>query len=291
MDTARSTKRVKPQFLEDRIVSDGTTVLGVDNRVGASVILYLVEKIIKENIAVKDFTTAFTTCEETSLLGSMHLGLNGSITQGFVFDSALSPGKFINTSSGAISFTIKVRGKAAHAGLAPEKGVDAIKIASNAISKLNWGRIDENTTSNIGTIRGGAAVNVVPEETEIIGEIRSDKSKAIEDHLDLIEKTFQTEAEKAGASVQVDYAWDFKPYYVSENSETYKLIFDAIGRTGLKPEASLSKGGSDANSLNARGINAVNIGIGAKNPHSNEEYILYEDFQKAFEIAMELVKK
>lgn len=291
MDTARPTANVKPIIKEDRITSAGDTVLGVDNRAGIAVLLYTLEHLAEEKLPTKDFTVAFTTCEETTLFGSKYLGLNGNIKKGFVFDSGYRPGCFIYSASGAIGFKIKILGKASHSGLAPEKGINSLKLAAEAISKLPLGRIEEGTTMNIGLLNSGSAVNVIPELTELEGEVRSfDESKA-EYYFDYILKTFLTEAEKVKAEIKYDFYWDFKPYNVTNNSEVYKDIVKAIKSVGLQPIPRISLGGSDANSLNGRGIESVNLGIGAQNPHSNDEFILIEDLIKTAEIAFELIKK
>jgi len=290
MDTARSTKQLEPLVLDDRITSNGNTVLGVDNRVGVSVILNLLEKIAKENIPVKDFTVAFTTCEETTLLGSKNLGVNGNIKMGFVLDSAFRPGTFINSASGAMGFEVKIIGKATHSALAPEKGVDAIEVAAKAISKIKQGKIDSDTTVNIGTIRGGSAVNVIPEQVEINGEVRSFKTDKIKIFVENIKNSFETEAEKLSAKVIFKSDWDFMPYTVHEKDEVFLLTSNILKKARLNPKPVTSLSGSDANSLNGMGIKAVNLGIGAQNPHSNDEFVLLEDIYKTAEVVLELVK-
>ena len=290
MDTARSTKNLKTVFKKDRITSDGKTVLGVDNRAGIAVLLRLIEKIIKEKISVNDFTIAFTTCEETSLGGSKNLELNGEIKYGFVFDSYLRPGAFINESIGAASFDVLITGKAAHSGIAPEKGINAIMIASEAISQIKIGSLDQHSSVNIGLISGGSAVNVIPESTFVRGEVRSNKNDVLKKILEEINNIFQRTAKKFGGSSEFHYNWDFKPYLIKETDDIYKIITGTLKTVGLKPKPSISKGGSDANSLNERHIHAVNLGIGAQNPHSNEEFILFEDLNKSLEIAYQLVK-
>lgn len=290
MDTARSTKGLNPKLLPDRITSDGTTVLGVDNRAGISVLLYLIEKIMTANIKTKDFTLVFTTCEETTLDGSKNLNLNGSVKKGFIFDSYQRPGNFIHSSFGAASFNIKIIGKASHSGIAPEQGINSIKIANEAICKMDLGRIDDQTTVNVGLINGGTAINVVPEVTTVRGEVRAKSPDAAELQIEKINKLFCEAAEKYNGKIEFSSNWDFHPFELSSNSPVYLDIKNAIKRVGLKPLPTVSWGGSDANSLNMKGIESVNIGIGAQNPHSNEEFILYEDLQKSFEIALELVK-
>ena len=291
MDTARPTENVKPIITDDKITSSGDTVLGVDNRVGVAVLLYTLERIGLEKIPVKDFTVAFTTCEETTLFGSKYLGLNGSIKKGFVFDSGYRPGNFIYSACGAIGLNIKIFGRASHSGIAPEKGINSLVVAANAITKLPLGRIDEETTMNIGTLKSGSAVNVIPELTELVGEVRSFNLEKAESYFNLLVNTFGDEAQKLNAKIEYDFFWDFKPYTIKENSDVYKDIVKAITKVGLIPNPKISLGGSDANSLNAKGIESVNIGIGAQNPHSNDEFVYIEDLIKSAEIAFELVKK
>lgn len=291
MDTARPTLNIKPRILKDKIISSGDTVLGVDNRAGVSVLLYLLEKIALDKIPVKDFTVAFTTCEETTLYGSKHLGLNGQIKYGFVFDSGYRPGNFIYSACGALGFKIKVIGKASHSGIAPEKGINSLIIASRAVSKLPLGRIDEETTMNIGILKSGSAVNVIPEIAELDGEVRSFDENKVEKYFNLNLDIFKQEAEQMGGKIEFDSNWDFKPYVIDDNSAVYKNIVNVIKKVGLTPQPKTSLGGSDANSLNEKGIQSVNIGIGAQNPHSNDEFIFIEDLVKSSEIALELVRK
>ncbi|MBS4033053.1 MAG: M20/M25/M40 family metallo-hydrolase [Ignavibacterium sp.] len=291
MDTARPTEGVKPLIDDEKITSSGDTVLGVDNRVGVTVLLYLLEKIAKEKIPVKDFTLVFTTCEETTLFGSKYLGINGQINKGFVFDSGFRPGNFIHSACGALGFKIRIIGKASHSGIAPEKGINALLVAAKSISKLPLGRIDEETTMNIGLIKGGSAVNVIPEFAELEGEVRSFDLKKAENYFNKLVDTFKEESDSAGAKFELMYDWDFLPFTVTENSDVYKETFKALTKVGLTPTPKISLGGSDANSLNGKGIQSVNLGIGAQNPHSNDEFIFIKDLVKTAEIAFELVKK
>lgn len=291
LDTARPTLNIKPKILEDKIVSSGDTVLGVDNRAGVTVLLFLLEKIAKEKIPVKDFTVVFTTCEETTLFGSKYLGVNGNIKYGFVFDSGYRPGNFIYSACGAMGFKMKVIGKASHSGISPEKGINSILIASRAINNLPLGRIDDESTMNIGILKGGSAVNVIPEITELDGEIRSFDLQKVEHYLNVTIAAFRKEADILGGKIEVESFWDFKPYTIPENSFVFKEIVRVMKQVGLNPIPKISLGGSDANSLNEKGIQSVNLGIGAQNPHSNDEFIFIEDLVKSAEIALELVKK
>jgi tripeptide aminopeptidase len=265
MDTAMSTINLKPQRLHDRITSDGKTILGADDRAGVAAILFAVEKLLRENAKIVDCTLAFTVGEERDLAGSRHLQLDPAVKKGYTFDSHLRPGHYIYRTYGAREFCVEVIGEAAHSTL-PEKGLNSIKIAAEAVCRLPWGRIDDQTTANIGSISGGTVINTIPETTRLVGEVRSADLHKVDAVIEEIRAAFTTAAEQAGGRTTFESNW------------------------GLEPEPVITPGGSDANNLNTKGIPAVNIGIGAQNPHSSEEYILLEDLQKTAEIVQNLIK-
>ena len=169
MDTPRSTKGVNPLLLEDRITSDHTTILGVDDRGGISSILWALRYAVEHSMPLKPCTLLFTVCEETSLAGSCAFRPSPQITHGFVFDSHLSPGCFVSETCGAIAFKFGIKGKSSHAGVAPEKGINAIQLATEGLRHFPFGRISASATANIGIINGGTATNVVPDVVELEG--------------------------------------------------------------------------------------------------------------------------
>ena len=291
MDTPRPTTETKVVVDDEKISSDGTTALGVDNRAGVTILLYTLEKIVKENIATRGFTIAFTTCEETTLDGSMNIPLRKEVEMAFVFDSSMRPGNFVCESCGAIAFKAIFLGKASHSGIAPEKGINAILAAAKAISSIPIGRVDETTTLNVGMIHGGEAVNVVPAQASIEGEIRSMNLQIVEDLAKKVQAKFEEAAAEVGAELEFTARWDFTPYLIKSEDRVFQEISRAIEKAGLKPNPYVSWGGSDANSFNRRGIKAVNIGIGAQNPHANTEFIYLEDLQKSADIALEVVRE
>jgi tripeptide aminopeptidase len=289
MDTARPTRGLRPRVLDDRICSDGTTMLGADNRAGVAILLRTLERIALEGIETPGFHVAFTVCEETSLSGSRTLPIPERAAMGIAFDSSLRPGAFIHGSHGARTFTVAVEGRAAHAGLAPEQGVNAVAVAAEAIAALPLGRLDEHTTANIGSIHGGTAVNVVPEVAVVEGEVRSLSPDRIDEVLGQVHRAFLDAAELAGAGVKLSTRWAFQPFEIDLDAPVCRRLTAALERVGLTPRPTISAGGSDANSLNGRGLPSVNVGIGAQRPHANEEFILLEDLQRGAEIAMALV--
>jgi len=291
MDTARSTRDLKPVVTGDRITSDGTTILGADNRAGIAAILYNLERAIQDHLALSDFTVVFTIREETDVHGSLFLELPATVRRGFVFDSALRPGRFIYRTYGAQAFQATVRGKASHSGIAPEKGISAIQTAARAIDRLRLGRIDSETTANIGRMNAGTAVNVIPETAIMEGEVRSLQTSKIEATIATIRDSFMQAGTEFGAQIDFSSHWGFRPFHLAADSPTYQTISRVIRQAGLEPVPSISAGGSDANSLNLKGIESVNLGIGAQNPHSNDEFILIEDLHQTAAIVWNLIKK
>lgn len=291
MDTARNTAATKQVVTADRITSDGKGQLGADNRAGMAAILYAVERAVNTSSPLKPFTIAFTTQEETTMGGGLNLTLPPGVKRGFVFDSSLDPGSYAVASPGAAIWNAEVTGRPSHAGIAPEKGICAISIAARALAAFKFGRHDQDTTSNIGTISGGEATNVVPPSAKVKGEVRSLDISKVEPILEGLKAEFEKAAAAAGGSVKFSWAWDFKPYRHTESAPVCLAAAEAVKAAGLTPAAVPSHGGSDANSLNARGIETVNFGIGARNPHADDEYILLEHLAKASEIVWQLIKK
>lgn len=290
LDTVSSTANTVPIILADRITSSGDTILGADNRAGISALLYALARLRRENRKINDFTLAFTVCEESEMWGSASIQLPPQIKMGIVFDSHNSPGNYIYRGYGAKSFEINITGKASHAGLAPEKGVNAIAIAGCALSQIRQGRLDDETTANIGVIRGGSAPNVVPSSVFLEGEVRSLDPGKIDNYINETDNIFRLSAKKYDGRTDFKSKWAFKPYEIPSHSLLRAKIEAALKSAGLKPTPVISAGGSDANNLNAKGIDTINIGIGAQNPHSFDEFILLEDLQKTAEIAVNLME-
>ncbi len=289
MDTVSPTADLKPQLLSDRITSDGTTILGADNRAGLALILDALQGAARGRLNLQPFTAAFTICEETNLGGSQHLQLPDSIEMACVFDSSLPPGSFVAQTYGAMAFEALVTGRAAHAGIEPEKGINAIMVAARALGGLETGRLDENTTANFGLITGGTAINVVPAEASVKGEVRGREPGRVEDVIHHIEAAFQQAAKAAGAQLAFTAQWHFRPYLQGPDTPIYQKVRTAIATAGLEPQPQVSAGGSDANALNAKGLQAINLGVGVRHCHSEDEYILLEDLLHTRDILQAIV--
>jgi tripeptide aminopeptidase len=288
LDTPRSTAAVRPQVSGGRITSDGTTALGVDNRAGVSILLnWLFENSAAES--ARNSVVAFTVAEELGMYGAMRLDLSPfNVTKAYVFDCSKRPGTFIRSAVGSSLFTAAFVGRSSHAGVSPEKGINAIQLASHALSKVQVGRLSPTMTSNFGIISGGEATNVVPARVTVEGEVREFDQRLINEYLRTVESRLRASVESQGGTLEFSSQVDFPPFILDEQSEVYRHFVEVVRDAGLQPNAIEYLGGSDANVLNARGLPTVNLGIGAQNPHGNDEFILIEDLEKSYEIALGL---
>jgi tripeptide aminopeptidase len=173
--------------------------------------------------------------------------------------------------------------------VAPEKGINAIHLAAQALSKLPTGRLSPTMTCNVATISGGTATNVVPEQCVIEGEVRAFSPGPIDDHIAVIDRTFRSVVEPQGGSVALNASVDFPPFSLDPACAVFRRTVDVLSALGLTPNPIEYLGGSDANMLNANGTPAVNLGIGAQNPHANDEFILVEDLEMSARIGRALI--
>jgi tripeptide aminopeptidase len=291
MDTPRSTASVKPIVTADRISSDGTTALGVDNRAGSMALLQALREHAERG-AQGNFIVVFTIGEELGMYGSKHVDLRPyNVRSCFVFDCSKRPGTFIRSAVGSSLYTATFIGKSSHAGVAPEKGINAIHLAAHAMSAVKIGRHSPTMTSNIGMISGGEATNVVPDRCKIDGEVREFDQHRIDEHLTLLQSTFERVVKEHGGSVEFASQVDFPPFVLDPSSDAFRTTQSVLGSLGFTPNPIEYLGGSDANMLNAKGIPSINLGIGAQNPHGNDEFILLEDLRMTLEIARSLIAR
>jgi tripeptide aminopeptidase len=289
LDTVQPTAGLRPQLLADRITSDGTTILGADNRMGLSILTYLLMQITRKALPHRNFFVVHTVAEEIGLFGAEQIDLSPyRVEAAYVFDSSRRPGIYVRECVGLSLFEATFHGKAAHAGVAPEDGVNAIALAANAIATMQIGRIDRTMTTNVGWIAGGGATNIVPDRVTIKGEVRSFSAERTQERLRLIEGGFRGSMNGHG-SLEFVSKVDFAPYDLPPDAPFLSRLEDALRAQGLTPQPISYTGGSDANKYNAKGIPAVNLGIGAQKPHTHEEFLLLEDLSMSAGIAFELI--
>src|SRR6266481_7342451 len=261
MDTVVPGEGVKPIIEGDIIRTDGTTVLGGDDKSGCAIICEVLHLLKEQKVPHGPIDVVFTICEEVGLLGARHLDLDlVRAKEGLVFDSD-SPGLLFVRAPGAQVVSFKVRGLEAHAGMMPERGISAIKVAAEAIAVMRLGRIDEETTANLGIISGGRALNIIPNEVIVRGEARSRseaKLKAQVDHMiDCFKQAVARhrvtlDGKEFAAELEHKASGEYEAMNVPEDSPIVKKVLEAARRRNrvVKPEA--TGGGCDANILNRR---------------------------------------
>ena len=282
---------IKPQIKDGIITSDGTTILGGDCKAGIVPILETLRVLKEDNLPHGDIQVVFTVCEELGLAGSKNMDqslLHADF--GFTLDSSGRPGKIIDMAPGQNKINVKVHGKTAHAGLAPEKGINAIKLAAQILTYVPQGRIDEETTCNIGLISGGRATNIVPDMVEINGECRSRNQGKMEKLTKEIVDAYRAGAEEAGAKIDIEVLPSYNPYVLSHDSTAMIVAKKAAENIGLVPDITGTGGGSDANHFNEYGISCTVLGVGMTNCHTCEECLIEEDLYKTAEWVLEMVK-
>lgn len=291
MDTIKSTKNIKHIITNGIIETDKTTILGGDDRSGLAIILEILEVIKENNLSHAPIEIIFTVCEEAGMNGSKFISKDSIKSKfGFVFDCQALPGNYIVEAPGAVSFNAVFKGKSAHAAVSPEKGINAIFIASKAISELQLGRWDETGMLNVGLITGGEAINVVPDKVEVIGETRNADEKSLEQQMNYIESTFQSAAKMFNGEVEVKFTHKYGGYKFTGQEKVIQIAAEAIGNSGIEPKPIKYSGGSDANVFNANGITALNLGVGFANAHSFDEKIAIKDLIKTAEIGLDIIK-
>ena len=261
------------------LYSDGTTILGGDDKSGVVAILEGVRMLVEENAEHGDIQILFTIAEEGGVNGSRCMDRSKLKAQvAYALDGEGAPGEIVIGAPGQYRYKISVHGKKAHGGLEPEKGINAIMIAAKALAEVKrYGRIDEETTCNIGIIGGGVATNVVPDLVEIEGDVRSRNNEKLEAIREEVVSTISNAVEKYGAKVTAEVEHKYSSFLIDTESTVVKLAKSACAMYGFTPDITQTGGGSDANFLNAYGVPCVILGTGMQNVHTIEEFIKEED--------------
>ncbi len=291
MDTVGPGKNINPLLKGEKIVSSGKTILGADDKSAIAALLEALHLIKKNNIPCGDIEIIFTICEEVGLLGAKNLDISHLNAQmGFVLDAGGQVGQIITTAPSQNSLEFIIYGKSAHAGVSPEEGINAIQVAGFVLSRMKLGRIDEETTANIGIISGGRATNIVPDEVTLKGEVRSRNEEKLEKYTEQLKKITEDTAQefKAKANVKIDRK--YYCYNLSSHNHVVKIAVKAAEDIGLQPLLCPSGGGSDANIFNKEGMPSVDLAVGMEKVHTVEEYILIEELKKSTEYILSIIK-
>ena len=290
MDTVVPGENIKPICDGEKIVSDGKTILGADDKAAIAALLEALYIIRENDIPHGDIEILFTICEEIGLKGAKNLDISSLKAQiGFVLDAEGSVGKIITTAPSQNYLEIIIYGKSAHAGANPEEGINAIQVAGYALSRIKLGRIDEETTSNIGIISGGRATNIVPDVVRLKGEVRSRNEEKLEKYTEQIKKISENTAQEFKAKAVVKINKEYYSYNLSPDEQVVSIATKAAKNIGLQPLLYPSGGGSDANVFNKNGIPSVALAIGMEKVHTVEEYILIKDLKNTAEYILSII--
>jgi len=280
MDTVESTEGIK--IVKDNSIykTDGSTILGADDKSGISAILEALFVLSKDDVPHPKIEVCLTVEEEIGLKGVNTLDFNMiESKRGLVLDCDGDIGKVVYSAPSQINFKVTVKGKAAHAGIEPEKGKNAILFAGKAITSLPLGRIDPYTTANIGTIQGGKAANIVPDLTELTGEIRSHDENTLNSMHEKFKRIFE-DGEEEGFDVGFNSEKTYSSYQIEENDPLINLLKVTGKDIGIPVVCMSSGGGSDANIFNKRGsVKCVVISTGMEKVHTHEEFISIDNLK------------
>ncbi len=286
-DTVKPGKNIKPILKDGIIRPKGETILGADDKAGIAEFFEAVKSAEK----TPPLEIVISKEEEVGLLGSKNIDMSLLESKiGFVIDARNLEDILLGGQS-KMDINVMIKGKASHSGAEPEKGISSIKAASHAISILKEGWIDEETTVNVGIIKGGEVTNSVPEKTEIKIECRSKSHEKCIHQSKLIKEVFLTVAKASGAQAKVKMELSAQAYHISENSEVVKFAKKAINSVDLKPNVRISCGGTDAVNYNKKGIETVVMGKGGEASHTKGENISAADMKKAVKMFKYLLKE
>ncbi|MFD1018631.1 M20/M25/M40 family metallo-hydrolase [Thalassobacillus hwangdonensis] len=292
MDTVVPGNGIKPSIKDGYIVTDGTTILGADDKAGLAAIFEAI-RVLKENdVEHGDLQFIITVGEESGLVGAK--ALDPSLIKakyGYAIDSDGKVGNIIVAAPTQAKIFAKVKGKTAHAGVAPEKGVSAITIAAKAVAKMPLGRLDDETTANIGRFEGGKQTNIVCDYVEILAEARSLNPEKMEAQVEKMKKAFEETAEEMGGSVDLDIKVMYPGFKQEAGDHVVEVARAAAKSIGRESELLTSGGGSDANVIAGHGVPTVNLAVGYEEIHTTNERIPVDELEKVAELVTAIVQE
>ncbi|MBT2660905.1 tripeptidase T [Bacillus sp. ISL-45] len=292
MDTVVPANGVKPSIKDGYVVTDGTTILGADDKTGLAVMLETVRVLKEQSIPHGTIQFIITVGEESGLVGAK--ALDSSLVKakyGYALDSDGKVGNIIVAAPTQAKVAAVIHGKTAHAGVAPEKGVSAITIAAKAVARMPLGRIDEETTANIGRFQGGTQTNIVCDHVEILAEARSLIPEKMEAQVAKMKEAFESAAQEMGGKADVDVQVMYPGFKFGEGDLVVELAKKAAAKIGRSSELLHSGGGSDANVIAGFGVPTVNLAVGYEEIHTTNERMPIEELNKLAEMVIALIEE
>ncbi|GAB2573895.1 M20/M25/M40 family metallo-hydrolase [Gracilibacillus alcaliphilus] len=292
MDTVVPGTDIKPVIRDQVIYSDGTTILGADDKAGLTAIIELIHLLQEYPIPHGDIYFAIMSGEESGLAGSKLFDAKKlPAAFGYALDSDGEIGTIVVAAPAQAKIQALIKGKAAHAGVQPEKGISAISITAKAITRMPLGRIDEETTANIGSFVGKGPTNIVCDQVQLVAEARSLDSDKLNQQVSKMEEALRTAARQMGGEAEVDVAYLYPNYRFEESDEVVQVAVNAIKQMKKTPKLTVSGGGSDANNIAGKGIPTVNLAVGYRHIHTKNESIAIQDLTEIPLLMYHIVKE
>lgn len=292
LDTVEPTAGLKIIDEQGRLSSDGTTILGADDKGGMAPAIEAIRVIQESGEEHGDVVLLFSICEEIGLLGAANVNLDElNLDFGFVLDTGPPVGSFVTRTATHDMLNVTFIGKPAHAGKHPEDGINAIQVAADAVSRMKIGRIGPETTSNFGIIKGGTAVNVVCPSVTLYGEARSTNVAELDAQIAHMKEACQAAADAWGAKVEFNYERHYDAYLVDSDTTVVKVAKSAAAKLGMPGDLRTTLGGSDANIYNAKGVPSIVVATGMEEIHTHAEFITIADLVATAELTVELIRE
>jgi tripeptide aminopeptidase len=291
LDTVPVEAEIEP-VVEDGVVRNAAgTILGADDKSAVAAMLEATRRVVAENRPHAGIELLFTPKEEVGLRGADAFDASRLEARvGYVYDHAGPVGEVILGAPYQRKLDVVFRGRAAHAGMYPEEGRSAIAAAARAISDLRLGRLDEETTANVGQIVGGTARNVVPDRCTLLAEARCHDEAKLGELVQEMLETITFAAQVADCDVETKVEGHARGYRFRREDEPVRLAVAALERAGIQPTFGLSGGGADANVFNDRGLQCLNLANGMTDIHTPNERIALEDLDRMVDVTLALIE-
>ena len=292
MDTVLPTKNLKPVIKDGIIYSDGTTILGADDRAALAAYIEAVRAVIESGIPHGPIELVLTVNEQPGLVGARHLDYSKPKSKvGYIFDSSGDVGQTILKGPYSSRIWMKVKGNTAHIALNSEDGNNAFLIAAAGLIEMKLGEIDDETVANVGIIKGGELTSIIPGEVIIGGEVRSFSKEKLDRQLQHMEESMKASAEAHGGSVEVTVEKKYSGFSIPEEHILTKTVLKAAGTINVKPYLTQTLGGADTNVLNENGLTCLTLGLGFQNIHSFRECISEENLYNTGRLTAALIQR
>jgi tripeptide aminopeptidase len=291
LDTVPPTGRIEPVVDDEGLVRNAAgTILGADDKSAVAVMLEATRRVLAERRPHAGIELLFTPKEEVGLIGAAAFDESRlEAKHGFVYDQAAPIGDVILGAPYSQALEVHFHGRAAHAGMYPEEGRNAIAAAARAIADLRLGQVDEDSTANVGTIRGGVAGNIVAETCVFEAEARSHDERKLGELVQEMLDAFSYAAEMGDCRVDVASRKSYRGYRFKRDDDAVRLAVAALESTGYAPRFGLSGGAADANIFNERGLQCVNLANGMIDIHTPDERISVADLDGMVDVTLALV--